>query len=167
MIRYVFKDAPVAIKAAKDADPQKIGEALAAIAKEGGGRLKPAAVVNKAKDPEHVLHRHFEWDDAAAAHRYRIDQARSLISSIRVEELGATESQPAFLSVGDAAGVSYRSVQEVSTSASLQLRLLEAAERDLLAFQTRYRALASICEIVEQARQKIREKRSENETRAA
>lgn len=52
---------------------------------EEKGRLRPEDVVDAARDPSSPLHKHFEWDDAAAAHRHRLDQARSLIRRVTVE----------------------------------------------------------------------------------
>src|SRR6185312_2039420 len=49
------------------------------------GRLIPSDVVSAARDPESPLHSHFTWDDAEAAEQYRLDQARTLIRSVRVE----------------------------------------------------------------------------------
>lgn len=167
-IRYVFKDGPVTIKGAKDADPQKIGEALSAITEAGGGELTPSAVVESARDPESALHPHFDWNDAEAAEKWRVEQARDLIRCIRVEEIGSdTEPERAFLSIADKGGVSYRTVQEIRSSADLQEKLLAAAERDLEAFTVRYRALKELCAIVETAKTVARARRAKNETRAA
>lgn len=168
MIRYVFKDGPVAVKGMKDANPQAIGEALAAIAAGAGGELTPGAVVETARDPENVLHPHFDWDDAAAAERWRVEQARSLIRCIRVEDIAANdEPVRAFLSVTADDGVAYRSVEEIRSSSDLQQRLLGAAERDLHAFTVRYRVLKDICAIVETARKAAKAKRTKDESRAA
>ncbi len=49
------------------------------------GQLKPEDVVTVAANPEHPLHDCFEWDDTMAAEQYRIDQARTLIRSVRYE----------------------------------------------------------------------------------
>lgn len=76
MIKYVFDDEqPLAFKAAAKADPQRLGEALATIQDAHGGRLEPEHVVDAARPKNSVLHKHFEWDDAAAAEAYRKDQA--------------------------------------------------------------------------------------------
>ena len=48
------------------------------------GRITPQAVVDEASDPKHPLHKLFEWDDSAAARKYRLDQARELIRSVEV-----------------------------------------------------------------------------------
>ena len=50
------------------------------------GVLTPDAVIEDAKDPESPLHDQFEWDTDKAAYRYWVDQARSLITSVKVVE---------------------------------------------------------------------------------
>lgn len=52
---------------------------------ERDGRLLPADVVEAARDPASPLHSHFEWNDSAAAEKYRLDQARTLIRSVKIE----------------------------------------------------------------------------------
>jgi len=56
---------------------------LEALAAEG--RLTPRDTVERARDPKSPLHSYFTWDDAKAADERRLDQARSLIRSVRVE----------------------------------------------------------------------------------
>lgn len=159
--KYVFReDGILTIKAADKADPQKIGEALEQIAAKAGGHLTPDAVVEAAKDRKHVLHRHFEWDDAAAAQQYRIDQARSLVRSIHVEASDTeTGYARAFLSIREKDGTSYRTLSEVMESADLQSKVLAAAERDLLAFETRYRSLTDVCDLIRAAREQVAARR--------
>ena len=162
MIKYRFKeDEPLTIKAADKANPQKIGEALAKITEANKGHLVPAAVVQAARDAKHILHRHFEWNDKAAAEKFRLDQARSLIRCIHVDsedaESGATR---AFLSIREKDGTSYRSITDVLNSADLQQRVLAQAERDLLAFESRYRNLEDICSLIRAARERLAVRRS-------
>lgn len=162
MIKYTFKsDEPLTIKAAAKANAQKIGEALAVISEKGKGHLVPAAVVDAARDRKNPLHPHFEWDNAAAADKYRLDQARSLIRSIHVESAD-TESgvARAFLSIREKSGVSYRSMDDVLRSADLQQKVLAAAERDLVAFESRYASLEDICGLIRQARERLSARRS-------
>lgn len=58
---------------------------LAELAAANGGRLTPEAVVEDAKRKESALHAHFEWDVRKAAYAHWLDQARSLITSVRIE----------------------------------------------------------------------------------
>ncbi len=69
-------------KAKKDA----IRARLAAIESRNNGRLTPAAVVEDATDPSSPLHDEiFKENDREAAYQRRLDLARELIRSIRVE----------------------------------------------------------------------------------
>lgn len=166
MIKYVFKEGPVILKNADKADPQQIGEALADIEKAHSGRIEPEFVVKAAKDTKNPLHPHFEWNDKVAAHAHRMDQARSIISLIRVDQGDGAPPRPAYVSLPDQ-GYAYRNVEEVSRSRELQLLVLRQAERDLNAFEKRYHMLSDICELVRVAREGVERKRSEYETRVA
>ena len=90
---------------------------LEAIAFRAGGLLKPIDVVQAAAAEDHPLHECFNWNDSSAANEHRLDQARTLIRSVRVDvpkALGVTVQ--AFVSLaGDrrAPGGGYRSIEEV------------------------------------------------------
>jgi hypothetical protein len=60
----------------------KIEDALRELEREN--RLLPADVVEKARDPDSPLHSHFEWDNTAAAEKYRLVQARTLIRTVKL-----------------------------------------------------------------------------------
>lgn len=62
-----------------------IKSALSEIAAKNGGILTPDAVVQEAKQLESPLHDCFEWDNKKAAHQHRLDQARGLIRSVKLE----------------------------------------------------------------------------------
>lgn len=65
-------------------DREVISEELSRIAIENAGKLTPDEVVKQAASKDSVLHDMFEWDDAKAGHNYRIEQARTLIRSVKV-----------------------------------------------------------------------------------
>lgn len=137
------------------ADPDTVGTALDDIANKHGGRLKPDDVVEEARKPRHPLHKHFEWDDNAAAEAYRINQARAIIRSVRIVATDINEGTArAYHSINDD-GRAYRSVSEIQTSAMLQLSLHRAALRDLMAWENRYRSIAGICNLVSVARERL------------
>lgn len=147
MIKYVFKDRPLVVNNADKLDAQTVGEALADIRKETG-RLEAEDVEQAARDRKNPLHQHFEWDKDKAAHAYRLSQARSLITSIEsvsVED-GKEVRRPAYVSVTDKGGRSYRHIDEVMSNARLQSLILEQAKKDLEAFQRRYKQLADLFE---------------------
>lgn len=49
-----------------------------------GPEFTPSDVLRAASDPSNPLHAYFEWDDAAAAHEYRLSQARYLVQTVKV-----------------------------------------------------------------------------------
>lgn len=65
-----------------EARKTKIYERLQALA--AGGRLTAEVVLADAKKKNSPLHGEFEWDDSVAGRRYRLDQARSMIASVKV-----------------------------------------------------------------------------------
>lgn len=167
MIRYVFaEDTPLTIRGAAQADPQAIGTALEEIRAANGGELQPLAVVEAAKSRKNPLHQHFLWDVKAAAEAHWLDQARTLIRSVRIVDTAVKSgSVRAFVSLNTPSGVNYHGVRDVQNSATLRAALLLQAEKDLDAWEKRYRELREICEVVAKAREMIRERRSGGENR--
>lgn len=169
MPRYVFReDEPLRLKAGKEADAQRIGEALEALTALAEGELAPKAVVDAARSASHPLHAHFEWDDAIAAEAHRLEQARHIIRIVRVVDEDASEGNTrAFLSVSDKGGTSYRPMGDVKQSVDLQAAVLRAAARDLDAFQRRYRDLTDVCAIVTRAKDALSKRMDQGTRRAA
>jgi hypothetical protein len=64
---------------------QERNEHLRDLARTHGGRLTPEAVVETASEESHPLHDCFCWDDAEAAHNYRLVMARAMIRAVRIE----------------------------------------------------------------------------------
>ena len=152
-MKYEFKQGEViAIKNAKAADAQTIGEALEAIRVARGGELTPQNVVREPESPQHPLHGFFEWDNTKAAVQFRLDQARGIIRLVRVADTDAEEAPRAFISIGSDKGTSYRSFGEVKASADLTDAVLAAAQRELEAFERRYRSLKEVLEPVGKAK---------------
>ena len=105
--------------------------------------LTPEIVLDEATDPKHPLHPRFEWDDGEAAHRYRLQQAQSMIRSVQVVVERGPERDPimvrAYVSESeirrgaddpsDATGV-YLSVQEVVADDVLRTAWFHTLRRD-------------------------------------
>ena len=62
-----------------------IEKRLAFLTKKNDGVLTPDDVLSEASNPKSPLHDQFTWDDTAAAHQWRLSQARELIRSVRIE----------------------------------------------------------------------------------
>ena len=69
-----------------DSKTQKqVRDRLEKIRSRNQGVLTPDDVVKDASSKTSPLHAYFTWDDSEAAHRYRLDEARSLIRNVKVE----------------------------------------------------------------------------------
>ena len=121
-----------------------VAQALAEI-EHDTGCLTPAVVVAAAKAKTHPLHDRFEWDDKIAGARYRLDQARELIRSVKIEVLNDDRLGPRhvrrYVSVGDSSGRAYHRVEEVLTSEDLRAQAFEQWEREVAALRARNRVM--------------------------
>ena len=163
---YLFKERPLCIKGAKTANAQKIGESLAEIKRLNNGRMGAKTIVRAATDNANYLHRHFEWNDEICGRRHRLDQARELaacIDTVFHNERGEEKIIPAFISLNDDVGASYRSSQEIFDSTDLQVLALRACERDLDSFARRFMRIAEVCDALQEARAKIKARRERME----
>jgi hypothetical protein len=64
--------------------PQAVIAELERLRDEGGGIIDPEKVVEAAADEGSPLRGYFEWDQAAAAHAHRLEQARKLLRRVRI-----------------------------------------------------------------------------------
>jgi len=62
---------------------KEIDAEISRIYNENGG-ITPDLVIKAAEDPNNVLHHLFEWDNSKAGNAYRIDQARQIITSVKI-----------------------------------------------------------------------------------
>ena len=151
MTTYVFRDV-VAIRGGKKLDPQIIGETISNLE----GRDKADALWRAAKSRRHYLHGCYEWDVQLAAEAHWRGTSLQIIRSIYAMDEASGEPAPAFVSIAaDGEGRGWYQPQELHGSLSLQLALMKAAQRDLVAFQRRYRMLADVCPLIAEAQERI------------
>lgn len=60
-------------------------DVLRSLYDENGGSLTPQIVLTAARPVDSVLHQYFEWDDSAAAEKYRLAQAGNLIRRVKIK----------------------------------------------------------------------------------
>lgn len=127
-------------------DAQTAGEELSRIYEERGG-LNPADIVDESRDSKAPLHPCFEWNDAAAAEKYRQSQAALIIRSIvTVEEssLGPQEVR-AFVHVQE----NYHPISVVVNNEERMSELLKMALMELAAFRKKYASLEKLAPVFE------------------
>ncbi|KPL67406.1 hypothetical protein SZ64_04375 [Erythrobacter sp. SG61-1L] len=129
-------------------DAQIAGEELERIRIRNNGRLESEMVIEAARDEQNPLHSEFQWNDAAAANAYRIEQARYLIRSIEAV-VDHNESKPirAFVSVVRDEDRSYTSVSHAMADPELRRQVLLGALRELEAWRDRYAELVELANV--------------------
>lgn len=143
---------------------QVAGDTLEALQQENGGRLTPRVVVDAARPIEAPLHPVFEWDDPKAAELYREDQARHVLSAIRIVQPHTDPRQApqmihAYVSLTEDVGGekqrAYIPVARMFADAELLKQAIEQAAAELRAFEDRYREFDAIARAARAAREAI------------
>lgn len=134
-----------------------VRQTLLALAEDNGGRLDQRTVVDAAREPTHILHDRFTWDDSVAGERYRLMQAGVLIRQARVTIIRvddttreiAVDSVRALESPGSERskrgaprkGGSYVPSRDIASDPELRAALIATVLKELTAIQNRYRAI--------------------------
>ena len=139
----------------KNLDPQEAGEVLEKI-RHDKGILIPVDVLEEAKSPESPLHPAFEWDDTEAAKQHRINQARRLITSIRILNSPTGKPETAFISVRTAdKGRTYMPVTECMTDEELTVRVLAEARAFIESLERRYAHLTGVADVLANLKKQV------------
>lgn len=124
----------------------KVANELALLLEQSGGLLLPSAVVAFARDPATALHAEFEWDDTAAAERWRLEQARAVIR-VHFTVIGE-EPEPirtfVSLTTDRVTGGGYRALADVLNDPAMAQQLLRDALMELRAVQARYERVKAL-----------------------
>ena len=130
-------------------------EELERIRNANDGLLRPADVVEAARPRASPLHEKFTWDDSAAAHAYRLWQARELIQvTVRVLP-GSTESVRAYVSLSDdrsEEGGGYRCIVSVLSNKATREQMLAEALAELERIERTYKNLSELAAVFAAAR---------------
>jgi len=145
-----------------------VRQELAALAKSGGGILRPESVVDYAKDPTTALHAQFEWDNSKASHEYRLWQARQLITVVVRHEPRVDQKVQVYVSLPSDRkneGGGYRRMVDVLSDADHRKQLLDSALAELAVFERKYGIIKELAgvffaarKVREQKRQKVRKR---------
>ena len=120
-----------------------------------GGILRPADVVEFAKNPNTALHSRFEWDDTEAARQYRLVQARETIRVVVQTTRPTDNATRVYVSLTDDRardGGGYRTMDDVMRSAAMREALLKQARADMTRFAQKYQQLTELSAVVTEMR---------------
>lgn len=131
---------------------QSVINELRRLEEKNGGRLLPQLVVKAARSKVSPLHQHFEWDDSAAAEKYRVEQARALIR-VCVEYVGDSDNKRkinAFVSLTTDrnAGGGYRTMTRVLAMDSMRAQLIEDAKLEMDRFRAKFSSVTELAGVL-------------------
>lgn len=138
---------PATIKHRGISERRRLMEAeLGLLLKHNDGVLTPDKVVEQAAKPQSALHDFFTWDDDEAAHKWRLVEARQLITSIKIyqEDREVRIRGLVSLNVDRRAGGGYRMLNEVMSRPDLRHHLLETALAELKSIERKYQHLQEL-----------------------
>jgi len=120
---------------------------------EGGtGLLRPADVVEFARNPETTLHNHFTWNDEEAARQHRLNQARKIIR-VCYEPLPANNvPHPVYISLYEDryTGAGYRRFDTVMQVLDMRTIYMNEALRELQSWKRRFNHLEEFARIFDE-----------------
>jgi hypothetical protein len=101
------------------------------------------------------LHNRFEWDNRLAGEKYRLIQARELITSVKIVYREADENEDAhtarvWQSVRDRQGYAYEPAEKVAANPVTAELVLRDAEREWRQMYRRYRHLQEFFTMIRQ-----------------
>jgi len=129
---------------------QMIRKELERIRKTHGNILRPEDVVEAAENEKSPLHAFFAWEEAKAAHEYRLWQARKLIANVTVEIRGekTNEYWNATVTVRNEKTQGYFTTKDVLSNEALYHQVLEEALSDLRYWQKKYKQIKELKNVI-------------------
>ena len=136
---------------------QVVGERIEELEKEHG-QVTPQTVVDDSRPVDAVMHPCFEWRDDIAAEKYRNEQARQLLSNLRIVQVEEEEpdSKPvkvrAFHSVSDGvkAKGEFHHIDVIKANEDMTRNVINNAKTELEIFYNKYVGLCDVCGIMEE-----------------
>lgn len=125
---------------------------LTQLAREHGGELHPKVVVDAARPEDSPLHKSFDWDDSDAAEKWRLQQARQLISAVVTYEKVGKSTVPVRVFVSltpdrEKNGAGYRLANTVMSDAEHRQQMLTDAMAEMQRFKEKYRRLSELAKV--------------------
>ena len=118
--------------------------------------VTPETVLEAAKSEDSPIHSAFEWDDTAAAEKYRLSQAGHLIRclTVTVTEEENIEPQRAYFKIADEG---YEQTKAIMHIEEKRISLLQQALSELKAFQRKYSMLTELAKVFAEIEKTIEE----------
>lgn len=122
------------------ADAQKVADEISSI----GDSATPAQILDKARDKNSELHKCFDWNDAEAAEKWRLQQARLVVCNLIYKETIRESASPVRLFFKTDGESGYKSTSLILQNKDEYQKLLSRALAELNSFKTKYKTLSEL-----------------------
>lgn len=128
------------VKGIYKADAQKVADEI------GNEKITPQEMIEKARNEQSELHKCFEWNDTVAAEKYRLQQARVVLSML-VFKPKTEEEQPVRIFSLTTEKSTYQPTKQFLVQADEYQDLLKRALAELETFKRKYSTLNELEEV--------------------
>lgn len=111
------------------------------------GKLDPADVVDESRPEAAPLHPCFEWDDQAAAEKYREHQARKIMCCI-ITRVETPEKQTVEVRAIHHAAGTYRPYEVVISHKDMKQEMMADALKSMDAFKRKFDTLSCVSNVI-------------------
>jgi hypothetical protein len=122
------------------ADAQKVADEILAI----GNSATTAQILDKARDEQTELHKCFDWDDAEAAEKWRLQQARHIVCNLVIKEKSDTPRPEVRMFFKTDADNGYKPTVLIMQDKDEYRKLLDRALAELTSFRAKYKTLGEL-----------------------
>lgn len=128
------------VKGIYKADAQKVADEI------GNEKITPQEMIEKARNEQSELHKCFEWNDTVAAEKYRLQQARVVLSML-VFKPKTEEEQPVRIFSLTTEKSTYQPTKLFLVQSDEYQDLLKRALAELETFKRKYSTLNELEEV--------------------
>ena len=141
------------------ADAKAALKEIEALNKRHGGYAPDGSLVAHARNPKSVLHNDFEWDDAVAGDKYRLNTEKKIKRSLVVvtEKLNDDQTEPTEIRLFQRVNVECNDKSKRFWLNTFDMLKdpegreinIETARKELNAFHNKYKALTELSDVLE------------------
>ena len=148
------------------ADAQKVAEEFLSVCEKKGADGMAAVpredILDMARDENTESHKLFEWNDAIAAEKFRLEQVRFIMHDLQIVKIGLNKNKPAknleipvrlFYRLDGEVG--YRATPVIIQNEDTHKKLLRTALNELEAFTKKYAILSELKPVLDEISRRI------------
>lgn len=133
-------------------DADVVGKHIEKLEKKNGA-VTAQMLLESARSEKSEVHDLFEWDDTVAAEKYRLQQAGAVIRCLAMveDQIDENQNRPirAFVNVGKRGDGRYINTTLAMSQEETRQIVLQHALEELSAFQTKYKGLTELANILD------------------